>query len=185
MFAEWPATKQTARLNWKDFRLRATLYVTYRKGAQRDWTMDAFGLWRYCDELLFACNSTSELPGKQHTRDQTVTTSGFRPALAKERALPDIPYGGRLAEAQTPREGDRDRNGGADRACVVGLREKNKSQDLHRAAHGKACHVRAVSGGDAVRPERRGGSGGKGMRGRCGKGMRVSQVGTGKGVNVG
>jgi hypothetical protein len=35
-----PVTKQTARLNWKDFRLRATLYVTIGKGwfwVTREW----------------------------------------------------------------------------------------------------------------------------------------------------
>ena len=31
MLSSDPVTKQTARLNWKDFRLRATLYVTYRE----------------------------------------------------------------------------------------------------------------------------------------------------------
>jgi len=46
-----PVTKQTARLNWKDFRLRATLYVSIGKGAERDST-DALGWWRYCDEWL-------------------------------------------------------------------------------------------------------------------------------------
>ena len=50
MLSSDPVTKQTARLNWKDFRLRATLYVTIgKKGQSVTGRVDALGWWRYCD----------------------------------------------------------------------------------------------------------------------------------------
>jgi hypothetical protein len=76
--AECPATKQTARLNWKDFRLRATLYVTtYR-------SVNCY------DDVAHRVGQRGNRPGFRSASHQGVRITG-----------PHSSSGRRLAEAQT------------------------------------------------------------------------------------
>jgi hypothetical protein len=92
--AECPATKQTARLNWKDFRLRATLYVTtYR-------SVNCY------DDVAHRVGQRGNRPGFRSASHRGVRITG-----------PHSSSGRRLAEAQTGRRRT-GRKCGADRACV-------------------------------------------------------------------
>jgi hypothetical protein len=90
-----PVTKQTARLNWKDFRLRATLYVSVEKKGGAARLGDAQGLWRY-DVVVLYCAFFGVSSGLAH---QCASTAGVRDSLCSHQGE-DI--SGQFAHAATP-----------------------------------------------------------------------------------
>ncbi|KAI0252776.1 hypothetical protein BJV78DRAFT_1198929 [Lactifluus subvellereus] len=77
-----PVTKQTARLNWKDFRLRATLYVNVEKKGQRD---SARGCGRLrCGAIIWCAFSGVRLwtaCEKRRGKASTESIGGWRPGF--------------------------------------------------------------------------------------------------------
>lgn len=82
-------TKQTARLNWKDFRLRATLYVNVEKKGQRD---SARGLWAItmkCYDLtqcaFFGVSKGRHVKSIEETRARNQSAVGVRVSLSSHQ----------------------------------------------------------------------------------------------------